>query len=256
MNCENCKHTHTGDYGSGRFCSSKCARGFSTKSNREEINRKVSAKLAGKPGKGAAILLTTEVRNKARQARQEYYRNLPFEKVANDTRRKRIIKEQEGRCNHCNLDEWMGKPITLEMEHKDGNSQNNVRENLECICPNCHSQTSTWRGRNVALKRSKYSTEDIIAALKSEGNIHKALLSLGMASKGNNYSRMKRIVEEYEIDLVSYSGTNCGHSLLTDDDIIEISLLREQGWSYAKIGERFGVGIGTIRNAHQGRTYK
>ena len=45
MKCENCENVHKCDYGSGRFCSSKCARGFSTKNKREEINDKVSKKI-------------------------------------------------------------------------------------------------------------------------------------------------------------------------------------------------------------------
>ena len=47
MNCENCSSLIIEKYGSGRFCSSTCARGFSTKSNREEISKKVSKKLKG-----------------------------------------------------------------------------------------------------------------------------------------------------------------------------------------------------------------
>ena len=43
--CENCNCDHKGEYGSGRFCSSKCARGFSTSKKRKEINAKVSKKL-------------------------------------------------------------------------------------------------------------------------------------------------------------------------------------------------------------------
>lgn len=46
--CENCELEHEGSYGSGRFCSSKCARGFSTKAKRKEINKKVSKYLTGK----------------------------------------------------------------------------------------------------------------------------------------------------------------------------------------------------------------
>lgn len=45
--CENCGTEHNGTYGSGRFCSSKCARGFSTKAKRQEINEKVSNTLTG-----------------------------------------------------------------------------------------------------------------------------------------------------------------------------------------------------------------
>lgn len=43
--CENCGKEHGGSYGSGRFCDNKCARGFSTKGKRVEINEKVSDKL-------------------------------------------------------------------------------------------------------------------------------------------------------------------------------------------------------------------
>ena len=43
--CENCSNEHEGTYGSGRFCSMKCSRGFSTKAKRKEINEKVSLSL-------------------------------------------------------------------------------------------------------------------------------------------------------------------------------------------------------------------
>lgn len=46
MKCENCEKEHDGKYGSGRFCSATCARGFSTKEKRSLINEKVSLKLS------------------------------------------------------------------------------------------------------------------------------------------------------------------------------------------------------------------
>ena len=45
--CENCSSLNNGEYGSGRFCSGKCARGFSTKNKRIEINEKISLSLMG-----------------------------------------------------------------------------------------------------------------------------------------------------------------------------------------------------------------
>lgn len=48
MKCEYCKSDHTGNFGTGRFCCSKCAKGFSTSVNRESINLKVSSALSGK----------------------------------------------------------------------------------------------------------------------------------------------------------------------------------------------------------------
>jgi hypothetical protein len=48
LNCENCGKSHSGEYGSGRFCSVSCARSFATKSKRKEINKKVSKKISSK----------------------------------------------------------------------------------------------------------------------------------------------------------------------------------------------------------------
>jgi very-short-patch-repair endonuclease len=55
MNCENCGNSHDGSYGSGRFCSVKCSRSFSTKNKRKEINKKVSLKLNGSDRGGMKI---------------------------------------------------------------------------------------------------------------------------------------------------------------------------------------------------------
>lgn len=53
--CENCNSDHTGTYGSGRFCSLKCSRSYSTKAKRKEINEKVSAKIVEKLASGEKI---------------------------------------------------------------------------------------------------------------------------------------------------------------------------------------------------------
>jgi hypothetical protein len=51
-------------------------------------------------------------------------------------------------CSSCNTSLWKGKPIPLELHHIDGNNKNNVLSNLEILCPNCHSQTENFRGKN------------------------------------------------------------------------------------------------------------
>ena len=63
-----------------------------------------------------------------------------------DGMRRRIIIEQDGKCNHCDIDEWRGSPLSLEVDHINGINDDNRRENLEAICPNCHSITDSWRG--------------------------------------------------------------------------------------------------------------
>lgn len=51
-------------------------------------------------------------------------------------------------CEQCGLSEWDGKPLALELHHVNGDGLDNRLENLLLLCPNCHSQTDTWGGRN------------------------------------------------------------------------------------------------------------
>jgi hypothetical protein len=102
-----------------------------------------------------------------------------------------LIEERGYVCESCNLSEWMGKPLTLELEHIDGDNQNNVRENLKLLCPNCHSYTETWKGKNSVKKKLKQYVPDdqFIEALNSTKNVRQALLKLGLTPKGANYQR-------------------------------------------------------------------
>jgi 5-methylcytosine-specific restriction endonuclease McrA len=71
--------------------------------------------------------------------------------VTNSTLRRLLLEEQllEYNCLKCGLgDEWMGEPITLQIDHINGIDNDNRIENLRFLCPNCHTQTSTWGSRN------------------------------------------------------------------------------------------------------------
>lgn len=63
----------------------------------------------------------------------------------------RLIKEgiKRHECECCGLTKWLDNPISLELDHIDGNRNNHKLSNLRILCPNCHSQTSTYRGKNV-----------------------------------------------------------------------------------------------------------
>lgn len=146
-------------------------------------------------------MLTEKQLNALKQGREAAHRkqnervaNTPFENLGWDRQRKVVISEQKNKCSHCGINEWMGKPISLEVDHIDGDRKNNTRNNLEALCPNCHSQTATWRGRNMSCGKKKVADELLRAAIEAnDGNIRQALLSVGLAAKGGNYARAKKL---------------------------------------------------------------
>jgi 5-methylcytosine-specific restriction endonuclease McrA len=102
---------------------------------------------------------------------------IPFSQRGRDVKRRCIIEEQQNKCANCGLDEWLKKPITLELDHKNGDKQDERRENLWAICPNCHSQTSTWRGRKKSIP---FPEKKIVLAFNRTGTINGALKELGI----------------------------------------------------------------------------
>jgi 5-methylcytosine-specific restriction endonuclease McrA len=49
------------------------------------------------------------------------------------------------------ISDWQGRPLSLELHHIDGNRQNHLLDNLVILCPNCHSQTDTFRAKNKKI---------------------------------------------------------------------------------------------------------
>lgn len=64
------------------------------------------------------------------------------------------------KCAICGCTEWQGKTLSLELDHINGINNDNRLENLRFLCPNCHSQTSTYGSRNQQLNSSEYDIPD------------------------------------------------------------------------------------------------
>ena len=109
-----------------------------------------------------------------------------------------LISQRGRKCECCGMTQWLGKDINLEVHHKDGNHINNDQDNLQLLCPNCHSYTDNWRGR--IKKRRIVTEEEFVEALRNSNNIRQTLLKLGLTASGDNYSRARELIFKYNIE--------------------------------------------------------
>jgi hypothetical protein len=117
-----------------------------------------------------------------------------------------LMKDECAVCGQ--LPEWNGKPLSLELDHINGNRLDNRIENLRIICPHCHSQTDTFRGR--ANRGKKHYTEHI----KYYCQDCNEEITSGATRCATCYQKSQRKVERpsndillADIEVLGYSGT-------------------------------------------------
>lgn len=110
--------------------------------------------------------------------------------------RKLLIKEFSYKeiCSRCKIEMWEGEKLPVELDHINGDNRDNRLKNLRFLCPNCHSLTKTWRGRNKNTGTKVVSDDALRDALVQTKNIRQALLSVGLTPKGGNYSRCYNLI--------------------------------------------------------------
>ncbi len=64
-----------------------------------------------------------------------------------------VIQRDGYKCSCCGISEWNNKPITLWLDHIDGNAANDLPQNFRLMCPNCDSQSSTFGAKNYGNGR-------------------------------------------------------------------------------------------------------
>lgn len=207
MNCERCGKEHDGTYGTGRFCSRSCA---NARRHSEETKNKIRAgfnrwkdanpeKFLENCRRGARLcreVLSTY----SKQRHEDSIKRLldtSNETLSRDRLRLKLLITRGGKCERCGISEWMGSPISLEVDHKDGDHYNNSDENLVLLCPNCHSQTPTFRGRNhrrhITTRFESLPHDDIREMLKTH-SINQVLTKYKLPVSGYWYKQIGKLV--------------------------------------------------------------
>lgn len=188
-------------YLKNKFCSRSCSCAYNNykrdKKNKSEKDIKILKSLKEIENVKKLNTFNLSLSEKIKKCWNDKLMKENFDDLKWDRKRNRVILEQDGKCNKCGNGEWLGIPLSLEIDHKDGNNENDNRENLEGLCPNCHSITDTWRGRNKKSKTriEKITPENFVQAYKNNnGNIRQALIELNLSPKGGNYARMYKFL--------------------------------------------------------------
>lgn len=119
-----------------------------------------------------------------------------------------IVALRGHKCENCGLETWLEQPITLEVHHKDGEHLNNELDNLQLLCPNCHSYTENWRGKNIQItqekkevkKKEPVSDEVLVESLRTHTSVRQALIAVGLTGAGGNYDRAYNLIHQYNIE--------------------------------------------------------
>lgn len=218
--------------------------GYSTKGNSwgysQVKQRMTDLNLSGKDFRGKSVI----------------FNNLPTKQISPErllcknskhnrcVLRRYIISNQliPYKCNICGITEWQGKTLSLELDHINGENNDNRLENLRFLCPNCHSQTDTYGSKNSKPVQSKYElSEDIknkIASLyiklknqekvANELGIHKKAVRQAISELGLSKPSQKYVIQ-YDKD---YNEVNRFGSLaecckyLMDNDFVKTKLLK------------------------------
>ena len=156
---------------------------------------------------------------------------------------KKGIKEKK--CENCGLTEWMGKPLKLELHHINGDNTDNRIENLQILCPNCHSYTDNYGGKNqkINIKEKNEITKtrslvdlDLLQNLLNEGISIDDIAKTMCVTRGTilKHIRKNNLLITQKPKEPSYN-------------IDEMILLMKKHKNYSKVGSILGVTDNAIK---------
>ncbi len=167
---------------------------------------------------------------------------------------KRLIKEKllVEECSICKISEWCDQKLSLHLDHINGINDDNRLENLRLLCPNCHSLTSTYCGKN---KRGYAKTDN-----KTNRKEKLIFFNHPIQKKKKIKEKKKCLTCENKISLHSLRCKSCAarhgaqHKIMWPS--IEELILKVKETSYLQTAKELGVSDNAIRKHIKNHKYK
>ena len=148
------------------------------------------------------------------------------------------IKKDE--CENCGISMWLGKKLSIELHHNNGNNSDNRIENLKMLCPNCHSQTTTFRGRNLESSVNKNRKEKFALFQVKKERFKKSITSTCL----NCGSINKRNSRKFCSTKCMFESQLKAANIPSKDDLeIKIKELK----SFVQVGKHYGKSDNAVR---------
>ncbi len=173
----------------------------------------------------------------------------------------RLIKEglKEHKCEKCKKTRWLNQRIPIELHHIDGDNTNNLLENLQILCPNCHALTDNFTSKNL-----KSNNRDIKKDMYCDcGNLKTAEAKKCLTCYGNQRSKIKSIEKTKKVfdykkhfcvcgKSVRFKNTTCrpcyNLTLRTvERPLLQILIKDIRTLGYSATGRKYGVSDNAIR---------
>ena len=161
---------------------------------------------------------------------------------------KRLVAEgyKEYKCEMCGIDSWNGMPLSLHLHHKNGNHEDNGLDNLQVLCPNCHSQTDNYTGKNIKMKPIKS-----VKPPKEGTKIKKrSLIPIGSCELcGKDIYAFDEIICSKCKSLAKEKSKRRNNEKYNIETVVK--MVEEEKKTYKEIADYFNLDIGVITNDYK-----
>lgn len=153
------------------------------------------------------------------------------------------------KCENCGINEWDGKPLRLQIHHINGDHNDNRLENIQILCPNCHTQTDTYARSNKSIKKNSFKISQRLVEIINgeESSFIKNDIVIKKNIKEPKYCQF--CGKEIKGDGEKYCSAKCASSAIRKFDVDKEQLVKDfkELKSYTQVGKKYGVSDTAIK---------